>query len=384
MTDQELFKQAFDGLRASADTYEEVLMKANGGYEPRHGITRRTFALALVGVLTCGGTAYAVSSGLFADAFGSKGHEDIPATALDDGKGDFVTAPAMQFVEASEEDVTRILGDAVQHVGLTCEAEGYLLTIDDLVVDGQGVGVATFTLTAPGGSGQFIGTYDDGYPDYGYLRYETDSSGKQLRSVTLRGANGEIYDHYEVVDLTQTTDDVLHGVMYFGALTGGDEGGLVFGLAGVSGQDGEADPDLWEAETDAFVPSAHVGSVELTDGQGHTAYVSPVSITYAAPFGEASGWPTDPDGTPVLDGAYAYEDQGLQDEEAGWVPCNTTIQLADGDPYVVEAEDVFNSYCSYYTSEGAMTLVFNRLVDPSQVTGVTADGPDGTTLEFVR
>lgn len=384
MTDQELFKQAFDDLHASAGTYEEVLMKANSDYEPRRGITRRAFALALVGVLTCGGTAYAVGSGLFANAFGSKGHEDIPATALDDGKGDSFTAPAMQFVEASEEDVERILGDAVQHVGLICETEGYLLTIDDLVVDGQGVGVATFTLTAPDGARQFIGTYDDGYPDYGYLRYETGPSGKQLRGVTLRGADGEIYDHYEVVDLTQTTDDVLHGVMYFGAMTDEGEGGLVFGLAGVSGQDGEADPDLWEAETDAFVPSAHVDSVELTDCQGHTAYVSPVSITYAAPFGEACSWSAGPDGTPVLDGAYAYEGQGPQDEDAGWVPCNTTIQLADEDPYVVEAEDVLNSYCSYYTTEGAMTLVFNRLVDPSQVTGVTADGPDGTTLEFVR
>lgn len=382
MTDQELFKQAFDGLHASTDTYEEVLMKANSDYEPKHGMTRRAFALALVGVLACGGTAYAVGSGLFASAFGSRGHEDIPATALDDGKGGSVTAPAMQFVEASEEDVARVLGDAVQHVGLTCEAEGFTLTVDDLVVDERGVGVATFTLTAPGGTDQFIGTYDDGYPDYGFLRYETDSSGTQLRSVTLRGVDGDVYDHYEVVDLTQTTDDVLHGVMYFGAMTGGGEGGLVFGLAGTSGQDAEPDPDLWEVETDTFVPSAHVGGIELTDDQGHTAYVSPMGVTYAAPFGEACGWPTDPDVTPALDGAYTDEDQGSQDDGAGWAPRNTTILLANGDPYVVEGEDVLNSYCGYYTSDGAMTLVFNRLVDPSQVTGVTVDGPDGTTLKF--
>lgn len=49
---------------------------------------------------------------------------------------------------------------------------------------------------------------------------------------------------------------------------------------------------------------------------------------------------------------------------------------------MVEGPDVLNSYCSYYTAEGALTIIFNRLVDPAQVTGVTVDGPDGSTLTF--
>ena len=385
MTDHELFSQAFDSLTASEDTYEEVLMKIERQDQPRHSLGWRVTVATLASTLVFGGTAFAFTNGLFASAFGSKGHENIPATALDDGKGGSITAPAMQFAEASEEDVARILGDAPQHVDFSCEVKGYTLTIDDLVMDEQGVGVATFTLTAPGGTDQFIGTYDDGYPDYGYLRYETGEAGKQLRSLSLRGINGGIYDHYEVVDLTQTTDEVLHGVMYFGAMNDVDPGGLVFGLAGVN----DGDSDLWAAETDPFIPKARVDSIKLTDGQGHIAFVSPVGITYAAPFGEACGWPIDSDSTPTSDGAYAYEEQDPQVEDpqvesAGWAPNNTTIQLASGDPYVVESEDVFNSYCSYYTTNGAMTLVFNRLLDPELVASVTVDGPDGTTLTFSR
>lgn len=388
MTDRELFRQAFDGLHASDNTYEEVLMKVNDDYEPRRGMTRRAFAIALAGVLACGGTAYAVTSGLFSSAFGSKGHDDVPATTLDDGKGGSITAPAMQFVDTSEEDAARILGDAVQHVGLSCEAEGYALAVEDLVVDEQGVGVATFTLTASGGVSQFIGTYGDDYPDYGYLKFEEGTSGTQLVSVTLGGGDGTIFDHYEVVDLTQTTDDELHGVMYFGPLEEGGTGSLVFGLAGIVGEPaeastGEEDCGLWEAQAEPFAPAAHVDGVELTDGQGHSAYVSPLGITFAAPFGEACDWALDDDTALVEDGeAYVAMDETAAGESSGWVPGSTTILLANGDDYVVTGEDVFNSYCSYYTKDGAMTVVFNRLVDPAQVTGVVTDGPDGTALEF--
>ena len=69
---------------------------------------------------------------------------------------------------------------------------------------------------------------------------------------------------------------------------------------------------------------------------------------------------------------------------AGWVPSNTAIQLGGQDAHVVVGPDVLNSYCSYYTTNGAMTLVFNRLLDPELVASVTVDGPDGTTLTFSR
>ena len=358
MNERELFRQAFDGLHASEDTYEEVLMKVSDGYQPRRGLTRKALALVLAGVLASGGTAYAITSGFFG-AFGSKGREDIPTATIIDDKGGTITTPAMQFVDASEEEVARILGDAVQHVGLSCESHGNTLTIDDLVMDEQGVGVATFTLTSPEGTSGFIGSYDESYPDYGFLRFPEDSC---LRGIIVEGADGGHYDHYEVVDLTLTTEDVLHGVIYLGAMTADPAAGLVFGMGGVGDEVAETDGgeivdrESWDALTDAFVPSVRVTGPELKSEEGYLAHVSPLGITFAAPFGELA-----------ID---------------AWVPGGTTLQMSDGSTYVVEDDDNLNTYCSYYTEEGALTLVFNRLVDPAQVTGVTIGDPGGEPLEF--
>lgn len=172
-----------------------------------------------------------------------------------------------------------------------------------------------------------------------------------------------------MVDLTQTTSAELHGVMYFGAMgwkaeelaerLGGDAigGGLRFGM------DGVAEADMWEALTDVFIPDTPVDRANLADDQGHIAHISPIGITFEAPSDEFA----DPDslGTDRVTGGIA-------------------LQLADGSTYVVEGEDVHNSYCSYYTLDGDMVLVFNRLVDPAQVTGITVGGPGDTTLVFVR
>ena len=102
--------------------------------------------------------------------------------------------------------------------------------------------------------------------------------------------------------------------------------------------------------------SVRVTGTELKSEEGYLAHVSPLGITFAAPFGELA-----------ID---------------AWVPGGTTLQMSDGSTYVVEDDDNLNTYCSYYTEEGALTLVFNRLVDPAQVTGVTIGGPGGEPLEF--
>ena len=50
------------------------------------------------------------------------------------------------------------------------------------------------------------------------------------------------------------------------------------------------------------------------------------------------------------------------------------LEYADGSRYVVESPEAMNNDYGIYSSDNYLTLVFNRLVDPSQVTAVTVDG----------
>lgn len=325
----------------------------------------RAVALGLAGTLVCGGTAYAlISSSFAASAFGPKGHENIPArTITDDVTGSQWLAPAMQFMQVDEATAERLVGANVQHVGKTVSSHGYTLTVEDMVTDDQGLGIATFTLAAPGG--QLKDAYEAGYAE---MVFETADG---LRDVGVRGNTSDFgtghYDFRSIVDREASTETEIHGVLYFGPFSTQAADDLVFYLVGDDAADAESSSRAtqWEADTEAVAPGQAVASRAFADASGHTAHISPLGIVVDGPFAEG-------------------------DRSNPWVANRIALEFAEGSEYLVKDDATMNCYVSWYSNATAsgeldnagLSTIFNRLVDPAQVATVEATGPNGTTLTF--
>ncbi len=84
----------------------------------------------------------------------------------------------MTWVQTDPANAERILGPFVGTVGQSVSANGYTLTVDEVVVDENGIGVATYTLSNPDGVGEV-----DGY--YGHFGFMPDAP---IRGVHIEGA----------------------------------------------------------------------------------------------------------------------------------------------------------------------------------------------------
>lgn len=353
---RERLKEAFGLLHAPAVTYERTCkMAQSNGERARGGWTRRvTVRTAVVGaaaaMLLASGAYAAASSDFFVSAFGDKGQENVAAHEVVDEEKRLEgvdpvpwTAPATEWVAADPAEAERIVGEALATVGESVTRDGTTLTVESCAVDENGLGVVTFVLENP--QGVSIG-------DAGYGQFYLDPQGP-LVDVGVVGQGGGAYDWRCVLDKGLSTEAEVHGVLYFGpfdmavgaektpeplrfALVGTDDGGVAAAAATID-----------------FAPGATMGAAGFS-ADGLRASVSPVGIV--------------------------FEGDVVEDD---WME-RLTVHLADGSDYVVVDDDVMNAVVGWYAGEHTTAEMFNRLVDPAEVTSVEVElTRDGEVLELL-
>lgn len=346
MTQRELFKETFSQLHASPDTLTEVMNMAkheNITYmnKTKRHPARKLIAIVAVAALLVTGAVAAASSGFLVDAFGDKGLTDYEPMEIPKGNGNSYTLPGTDWESVDEETAAALVGEAVTAIGETIAMGNYTVTLDSYVMDDNGVGVVTWTVANPNGVGQ-VDEAGRGIVYFGPASFMAEPD--------FRSGSGDFINSYCVRDDSLTTDTELHLVSYI-AITAGiaDTDGVVLTLK-ISGEEGKI----------VFPATDVVESTVLTAGE-YTAYVSPMSILFEAPFGESG-----------------------ETAENGWVPHGLTLHYADGTEYVCRQDEPYmdNTIFGSYGDDG-LVYVFNSLIDPAEVASATIGGPNDTTLTFI-
>lgn len=357
-TSNNMLKTSLNTLHASDDLADRAIARAAG----RRRRSRRTHtiagvaAVAVAVALATGGTAYAVvNSDFFAQAFGGHGRESGDWNWNDQEGNEYGVTRDLTPISAA--DVSDDLTAAVEEVGLSTEANGYTLTIENMVLDANGAGVVTFSVTGKNGVQDLI----DSVKANGSF-WESEAAGINSIGMVM-GATSEpdkpMIDTYIMYDADMSTADVFRGTMYFSAFGSVDNytNGVSWSLATSDGK---------QTHTSVFNPTKVVEGVTLADNAGNTLNVTPLSVK-------------------CFDATEVPGDYSL------------TLSLANGSEYVVYKNDSTFGYgdadaVNYFTNDGGWTegnascnvLTFSQLIDASQVVGATVQGfenwPDDLTI----
>lgn len=346
--ERERLRQAFGCLEPNAALDERIMAMTRRTQEASkpswtHRVPARFAAAAALTVALVGSGAYAATqTNFFAMAFGDKGQESVAAHKVtDEVKGSTLMAPAREWVGVDPQEAEQLIGSYVQPVGQGLELNGYELTVHDVVMDANGLGVATYTLANPQG----VGESDAGYGEV-YMGPDAE-----VGDVFMRSTAGAVYDNRSVRDNSQSTKDELHAVFYFASPDGAP-------LADEALQWG-----LLDLQTTGVLESG------TTEG---------VSIAQTAPtrtFTAANGATVSFSALGLVLGG--VEDDGYWDALQG-----LTLDLSDGSTYVVEDDNTVNAVFGLGRANGETTMLFNRLIDPEAVVRITVDLHSGERLTF--
>ena len=368
-----LFREAFSPIDAPDDMAERVIRMAGTsnrnmrGHRVHHIPVRAVVIGVMLSAALVGGGAYAaVQSDFFQSAFGDKGQKDVAARDVPvEGKDSTCRLAEMTWVQTDPANAERILGPFVGTVGQSVSANGYTLTVDEVVADENGIGVATYTLSNPDGVGEV-----DGY--YGHFGFMPDAP---IRGVHVEGATqrdigngmtgGISFDQRSVKDELLSTETELHAVQYFCPLFGErDENGYMWRLSVLDEESGRlAGPTI------TYAPEAAIPATVFAAETGETVSMSPLgmvaseSIETKDPGSYRRCVVAFSDGTEYVvkdDRYYEFDDK----ENAPELVDNTIFALGSG-------------------SVGTF-FVFNRLVDVEAVASVTFETTAGEQLVLMR
>ena len=323
----------------------------------RHTVRTVLIAAALALVLTV--TAYAVGeyTGFFRTVFGNEsiGSRDPENKTVTDEDGNVVkeyVVPGQERAPVDPDQAQELVGDATANVGTSVTIEGVTFTVEDFVMDCNGMGVLTYTMEDP-----------EGFPgvefDASSMLSDPLAGGTLMAPVlTVHDGSGK---KLAWLDSTQYvaaggTDTKKTVVLYFAAfdsLDGAEQLKLTFTV--VAGYDAEKS-ELDTKEGSVLFPMAGAVDAEtLTGPDGWSASVSPVGLKIASPEGKRSG--------------YEYYFNVV------------ALQMTDGTEYVLEQEEpyMYNITVGAVCQDGGTAMVFDRLVDPAQVQSVTAVARDTRT-----
>lgn len=341
---EKLYQETFSQIHASEDTITEVLKMAHNEKKTRKPL--RT-VIVLAAALTLIVTAFA--AGIIRLPLGKD--VDMQETTLSlsdlgqekshmkDAFGNALEMPEMQRKEVTEDYVAAILGDAVYSVEGNFTHDDTTYVLDTFLMDENGMGILTYTMTNPNGTG----VYDAGY---GAI-----AGG----GVDIYLRNGASYDSGDICDSTtlqigERTDTEVRVLEKFGTFTPYEGDGISIGRM--------------ETPFGHLLPEKYLTTRTGTDSDGNTVSVSPlgISIVYGEKQGEA------------IEGV-------------------VELRFADGTTYTVKSESVWNADLGYNmtTPEGdtiSSNYMFADLVDISTLQSVHAEGSyyhdDGTVEDIVR
>lgn len=365
-SDETRMSEAMECLRAEDGLAERVLERAaNPGRRARRGgplPLALVVAVCATALLATGGVAYAVAtSGFFQRAFGDHGLGERSEWGFTTSSGEAYEF-TREFSDAASEGVVEDLEAAVEEVGLEATGNGFTLTIEDMVVDENGCGAATFTLENPDGLGLDAKNCVGMWGQTGML-WLTGSEGLDLLSMGFADGEPDFPNVYCVYERDSLTETSVRATMYFDSFTGLDSvlTGARWELKWHVGEGGDASK-RYEAATNWFTPTKVVGTRGFSC-DGMSASLSPMSVVY-----------------------------GLSDELADqcytFSASHVSIRMMDGTELVVRDEEagVINTYTDTGRDRYTISHTLTQPVDVTQVESIamTVELDDGRGGEEVR
>ena len=387
--DEKCYKETMDCLHASDDVLEEVLKMTENknaerekiqdeGQETRHqneyGKNNRSrnnnrhwhparVAAAAVVLCAVAGTMFSTEISTYAEEaihfieakLSSASESDVETfadAALGDksistdhaertnSSGEVLNDPDSQRVAVDSVVANELLSGNVQNVDATVEVGGYTFDFEQLVVDKNGNGMLSYTISNPDGIKDW---YESGYGEINFNWYSNPDGG--LADPTIYSESGEELDSRLLLRSDLSTDTELHVVACFTGNLQENEG---IRLDLIKAKDNE-DAGQWtvlDQKSVSFDVTDKLDGVALTDENGDAAEVSPIGLT-------------------VWD---ATADENIED-----VPDSITLKYTDGTEYVIDGEDAYNTVVSL-KDNGKSWYVFNRLVDTGKIQSLDIKG----------
>ena len=353
MIDRKLFQKTFSTLHASPDTLSEVYKVVHKEQKHRHPFSKGMLVAAALAMCITVAAAAGIANLIKANvtpadsvtaadlhAFGADSiSSDTPV--IRDNSGQVLNLPRMERVAVDAETMQRLVGDYLSTVDAAVEADGYTISLKTFLIDENGSGFMTYTLSNPAGVS---------YDDFGYGQV-----GIPMNPILYIGeVGGHAMDSSIYLDTDASTNTELHLVMYFsdfGNWQKGDE--LLFSVN--NGSDAER-------RVISITPQAYLPATTFTAESGDTVTVSALGIRMRNP---------------------AAADDAVTEV----VLDELVLHMADGSQYVVQSEEgnIMNwvvGLCiadeDYHPIGNAFS--FNRVVDVDAVTSVTAGGHYYTDL----
>ena len=334
-------RDAFDVLHADDTLADRVLASTNESKRPRRHGTAKPLALVIVGciaaALATSGVAYAaVSSDFFGWAWGGHGHGQRQewSTEHDDGSTVSLTR------EYGNGTAPVALADAVEHVGLAVEGNGYTLELGDIAIDENGCGSVTFRLSNPKG----VALYQPA-TEAGELVVSGAEGAQTLDSIQM-SAGVDYADTREVIETDASTSTEVRGTMFFSFANGTQhlDEGITWALMW---HDGNDDNDAWQTQSSTsqpFRPGKRVSTRALSTADGHEASVSPFSVQLSTSTAES--------------------------DRIGKV----SLTLKNGTERVIKDDEagILNNYFGLIRNDGVV-MVATQLIDPEQVVAVNLE-----------
>ncbi len=362
MIDRKLFQKTFSTLHVSPDTLSEVYRTVHEeehkqSLHRRHAISKGVLIAAVLAMcITVAGAAGVSIAGLIkanvtpsasitaADlhAFSADSMDSETPVVLDNS-GNVLSLPKMERVSTDAKTMWRLVGDYLSTVDAAMEVDGYTIQLNTFLIDENGTGFLTYTLSNPDGVTYDDNGYGEVYTPLAPWLYIGDPSSHRLM------------DAKTYLDAAASTDTALHLVLYFsdfGYWHKGDD--LIFAVD--SHTNGVA--TTWSGAI-SITPRTYLPVTTFTDQNGDTVRVSALGIQV--------------DATQRIAAAelHLHELRVLE----------LTLHMKDGSQYVVESErsNVMNWVVGLGTVDdehnaNGCGYSFNRLVDVDNVESITAQG----------
>lgn len=349
MIDRKLFQQTFSALHASPDTLSEVY-KVVRRNKRHHTITKGMLIAAVLAMCITVAGAVGIATLIKADVAPADSITDADRNAFDKdtvgsdtplvlgNDGQPISLPRMERASTDTATVQRLLGDYLCTVNATMEVDGYTIKLNTFLIDENGSGFLTYTLSNPNG----VEPDENGY---GEVYTPLDPS-------LIIGDDPKGFDYMDAktyLDTAASTDTELHLVLYFsdfGFWHKGDD--LIFAVARQSGGD-------WGG-TISISSIAYLPVTTFTSEDGSTVEVSALGIHMDKP-------------------------NAITNQISDMNPKELVLHMKDGSRYAVQSdrENVLNWVVGLGTvdenhDENGCTYSFNRLVDVDEIESVTAEG----------
>lgn len=276
----------------------------------------------------------AYHNGFFKNVFGTgvKGQEahDVVLSGEGEGLDKVEHFPAVERVDVDTEKAEALVGAYVTEIGQSVKLENYTFTLENMVLDENGIGALTVHVENPDGHG-----------------IRNDGKGEDLPfSMDVERGSGEnrfmdMQDYLVEKSFTETQADYVIYVTPLETLPTGEDLSLIIRL-----RQPEKEASEWPTAS-IPLPTENPVSARSFSADGVRADVSPVGMTLRYDIGA-----------------------GLEKTEDA-----ITVRYADGSEYVVLGADLHNlSVRSVSSDYSNQWIAFNRLADMENITEIAISG----------